>query len=183
MANRRNFTNQHGAFVPTETQALENMTRKPVKDEEEEIVVKRHQTILTEEDMKELDKKRKRKSFAEFIKEELKKEEEVKVPLKEREVLSEEEKKRRKAEYMKRYYAGHKDAFRKANERHYKKKMDAKENYCLGEKRSYTDIDLIRLVKVDGKIIGWYRPNGWMDEDVKTVRFPALNLGKEQNDE
>lgn len=160
MANRRNFTNQHGAFVPTETQALENLTKKPVKEEEEQIIVKRHQTILTEEDMKELDKNRKHKSFAEFIKEELTKEEEVKVPLKEREVLSEEEKKRRKAEYMKKYYAGHKDAFRKANERHYKKKMDAKENYCLGEKRAYTDIDLIRLVKVDGKIIGWYRPDG-----------------------
>ncbi len=164
MANRRNYTNQHGVFVPTETQALDNITRKPVKDEEEEqIIVKRHQTILTEEDMRELDKKRKHKSFAEFIKEELKKEEEVKVPVKERDVLSEEEKKRRKAENMKRYYAGHKDAFRKANERHYKKKMEAKENYCLGEKRAYTDIDLIRLVKVDGRIVGWYRPDGWLE--------------------
>lgn len=182
MANRRNYTNQHGAFVPTETMALENLTKKPVKEEEEEqIIVKRHQTILTEEDMKELDKNRKHKSFDQFVKEEIAKEEEVKVPLKEREVLSEEEKKRRKAEYMKRYYAGHKDAFRKANERHYKKKMEAKENYCLGEKRSYTDIDLIRLVKVDGKIIGWYRPT--LEEDVKTVRFPALKLGEERNDE
>ena len=39
MANRRNYTNQHGAFVPTETQALENLTKKPVKEEEEEQIL------------------------------------------------------------------------------------------------------------------------------------------------
>lgn len=181
MANRRDFTNQHGAFVPTETQAINNLNgKKPV--EEEEIAVKKHKSILTEEDIRNMDRNRKRKTFTEFIKEELKEEETVRVPLKERDVLSEKEKKRRKAEYMKKYYASHKDVFKRANERQYQKKKEARENYCLGEKRSYTDIDLIRLVKVDGKIVGWYRPDGWMHADVKTVRFPALKFGEEQNE-
>lgn len=65
MAVRRDYTNQYGAFVPTETQAYRNI-QKPVYPEQP-ITAKKHGDTLHEEDMKELDKNR--KTFSQFVKE------------------------------------------------------------------------------------------------------------------
>lgn len=163
MANRRDFTNQHGAFVPTETTAINNLNGKKPVEEEDEIVVKKHKQILNEEDLRKMGKS---KRF-DFFKKEEEEEELPKTPtIYEREVLSEAEKKRRKAEYMKKYYAEHKQAFAEASKRFYKKRHPQKkvaEPFDFDTGHTYVDIDGIRIVKEGKKIVGWYRHDGWLE--------------------
>jgi len=178
MKNRRNYTNQFGAFVPTETEAMKNMSEKPRQEKEPEIVVRRHPTILREEDIKEMDKKR-RKPFSEWIKEELNKEEDMSIyedEAKRQEIYDEERKKKQRE-----YYQAHKERFAE-NQRNFRKNNKEKikeyqHRYYANktkkkraeekELHSYVDVDGIRIVKEDKKIVGWYRPDGWEQNDEK----------------
>lgn len=63
MSTRRDYTNQFGAFTPTETQALNNISKKTSVVQP----VKKHGDTLREGGMKAMDAKR--KSFAQFVNE------------------------------------------------------------------------------------------------------------------
>lgn len=178
---RRDYTNQHGVFVPTESEAIHNIdvANRP---KEEPIKAKRYSSVLREEDMEELDSKR-RKPFTEWIKEEL--EEEDMSTVYEEEIKNQEEvyKNLRRA-YQRAYYQEHKEQYRENQKRyresHREKCREYQRQYYTARNKgkrngdysseynpetghSYVDIDNIRIVKDGNKIVGWYRPDGWLE--------------------
>lgn len=173
MSDRRDYTNQHGVYTPTESEAIKNMESKPKA--EKKVYVKPHASVLREEDLAELDRCR-RKTFAEFIKEELSKEPELNgEPITQ---ITENMDNLRRA-YNRAYYAEHKEQFRD-NQRRYRERHKEKVNadaraYYRRRKygadnepdidtgHTYVDIDGIRLVKEGKRIVGWYRPDGWLE--------------------
>lgn len=173
---RRNFTNQFGAFVPTETEAINNIEKKP-KKKPEEIKVKKYSSVLREDGLKQMDKHRK-KPFHKWIKEEIK-EEEMKHTVYEEELKNQEKiyETLKKAK-QRAYYQEHKESFlesqRQYRKRHPEKIKEYQAKYYERNKMKkgnsdtgnhYIDIDGIRLVKDGKKIVGWYRPDGWEQND------------------
>lgn len=175
MSDRRDYTNQHGVYTPTESEAIYNIDGKKPKTEKK-IYVKPHASVLREEDLKELDRCR-RKTFAEFVKEELEKEEHAPTPASVEEKAENMVNLRRA--YSRAYYAENKEKFRE-NQRRYRERHKEKVNadaraYYRRRKygadnepdidtgHTYVDIDGIRLVKEGKKIVAWYRPDGWLE--------------------
>lgn len=179
---RRDYTNQHGVFVPTESEAINNIDHPVKKKNEEEIVVKKHRSVLREDDMNELDKNRKR--FTDWVKEEIEKEEnmptvyenELKEQAEAYNTLRRayqrayyQEHKEQYRENQKRYREAHREKCREYQRQYYANRNKGKRNgndasnYNPETGHSYVDLDKIRLVKDGNKIVGWYRPDGWLE--------------------
>ena len=176
MSNRRDYTNQHGVYTPTESSAIYNIEgKKPQADESTH--VKKHTSVLHEEDMRALDKKR--KSFIDFMKETLEKEgdenaeEKVEAYKKAKNTYCREyyeSNKERAREANRRYRERHREELREYSHKYYEthtklKRQEEKEEKSL---HTYKDIDGIRLVREGRKIVGWYRPDGCEQNDEET---------------